>query len=292
MEDYNDVYIDILKPRFNFSEIRGYEEVIERFRDMIVVPMKYPEQLEAAKIAPPTGLIVWGPLGVGKGHMIESAAGEAEVNYMIVRGRECTDHPEVIHKAFDYARKNAPVVLHIMDIDWLAPRRDFDYSWGDGTTTGMPDKKGSEAVHHAIHEEVASVAYDPKIMVCCSAYRIDALDQAFTRNPMLGRKIYVPRPDQHDREEILKYYLRNISMNGLDITKIGKMTDHYIGWDLEALCRKAQLEALERSGKKGIDVTMADFVDSMTKVAAWLSPQMSKDYDRILSEDCIHKYNF
>ncbi len=293
IEDYNDVYIDILKPRFAFAEIAGYEEVIERFRDMVVIPMKYPEQLEAAGIVPPTGLIVWGPLGVGKGHMIESAAGEAGTNYMIIRGRECTDHPEVIHKAFAYARENRPMVIHMMDIDWLAPRKDFDYTWSDGTTDGKPDKLGSEEVHKAVHEEVASVAYEKDIMVCASAYRIDALDQAFTRTTMLGRKIYVPRPDQHDREELFKMYLKDATLaEEVDITKLAEMTDLYIGWDIEALCRKAKLNALQRSQGKSVEVTMDDFKDAKEKVRAWLSPEMAKDYDEIMATDCLHKYNF
>ncbi|MFQ5800719.1 MAG: hypothetical protein ACE5HH_03235, partial [Candidatus Hydrothermarchaeales archaeon] len=90
---YNHTYLDVRKPRFSFGEIAGYEEVKEKFNDMIVVPLKHSKELEKAGIAPPSGVIVWGPLGTGKGHMIEAAAGAADVNYVIIRGRECTDHP-------------------------------------------------------------------------------------------------------------------------------------------------------------------------------------------------------
>ncbi|RMF90789.1 MAG: hypothetical protein D6733_02905, partial [Methanobacteriota archaeon] len=90
---YNHTYLDVRKPRFSFDEIAGYEEVKERFYDMVVLPLKHRKGIKKAGIAPPSGVIVWGPLGTGKGHMIEAAAGAAGVSYLIIRGRECTDHP-------------------------------------------------------------------------------------------------------------------------------------------------------------------------------------------------------
>ncbi len=293
IEDYNNVYLDILEPRFSFDQIAGYEEVKEKFREMIVYPMKFPEALKRAGINPPTGVIVWGPLGVGKGHMIEASAKEVGCNYIIIRGRECTDHPEVIRKGFEWARKNKPVLIHLMDIDWLCPRKDAVYEWSDGTTTGKPDKFGTPEVHKAVHEEVARVAYDPEIIVAASSYRIDVLDQAFTRTSMLGRKIYVPRPSLEDRIEILKYYLRDVKLSSdVDIETLAKKAEYYIGWDLEALCRKAKLMAIERSKGSELVVEMEDLLKAMEKVKPWLSPEMARDYDLIKAEDCIHKYNF
>jgi transitional endoplasmic reticulum ATPase len=294
---YNHTYLDVRKPRFSFDEIVGYEEVKEKFNDMVVVPLKHHSQIEKAGITPPTGVIVWGPLGTGKGHMIEAAAGAAGVNYIIIRGRECTDHPDVVRDGFRFAVENRPCVVHLMDIDWLAPRKDADYSWGDGTASGKPDKFGSEAVHMAVHEEVAKVASLPDVVVMASCYRIDVLDQAFTRTSMLGRKIYVPRPDPKDRTEIIKYYLKEVEISkDVDVETLAKETEYFVGWDIEALCRKAKrkakLIAVERNSQNQPAVTMADFKDALKKVKPWLTPQMVSDYDQIFDEDCIHKYNF
>jgi transitional endoplasmic reticulum ATPase len=291
--DYDRVYLDVLKPRFTFSQIAGYEEVKEKFKEMIVVPLKYPDALKRAGIKPPTGVIVWGPLGSGKMHMIESAAGEAGVNYIVIRGRECTDHPSVIKKGFKLAVENRPCLVHVMDIDWLCPRKDADYSWGDGTTDGKPDKFGSPEVHRTVHKEVAKVAPIEDIMVAASAYRIDVLDQAFTRTTMLGRKIYVPRPNEEDRVEIFRYYLRDLKLGkDVDLKEMARLTDYYVGWDIEALCRKAALNAIERAKGDSVVVNMEDLLQAKKKVRAWLSPEMAAGYDRILAEDCIHKYNF
>jgi SpoVK/Ycf46/Vps4 family AAA+-type ATPase len=291
--NYDRVYLDVLKPRFSFKELAGYEEVKEKFREMIVVPLKYPDALKRAEVKPPTGVIVWGPLGSGKGHMIEAAAGEAGVNYIIIRGRECTDHPNVIHKGFKFAREHRPCVVHLMDIDWLAPRKNANYTWEDGSEDGKPDKFGSPEVHEAVHEEVAKVAPIEDIITAASCYRIDVLDQAFTRTTMLGRKIYVPRPSKHDRAEMFKYYLKDVKLaNDVDFKKLADITKYYVGWDIEALCRKAKLNAVEKGKGDFVEVTMADLLDAQKKVNAWLSPEMAKGYDRIRGEDCIHKYNF
>lgn len=292
LEDYINAYLDILKPRFTFDQIAGYAEVKEKFREMIVYPMKYGDVLRKAGVSPPTGVIVWGPLGVGKGHLIEAAAAEVGCNYFIIRGRECTDMPEVIRRGFKWARENKPAIIHLMDIDWLCPRKDADYTWSDGTTTGKPDKLGSPEVHRAVHEEVARVAYDPEIMVVASSYRIDVLDQALTRTSMLGRKIYVPRPSFEDRLEILKYYLRDVRLEkDVNLEELARKTEYYVGWDLEAVCRKAKLLAIERNRGELI-VGMEDLLRALEKIKPWLSKEMAEDYDRIKAEDCIHKYNF
>lgn len=290
---YERVYLDVLKPRFSFKDFAGYKEVKEKFREMIVVPLKYPDALKLAGVKPPTGVIVWGPLGSGKGHMIEAAAGEAEVNYIIIRGRECSDHPNVIHQGFKFARKHKPCVVHLMDIDWLAPRKNADYTWGDGSEDGKPDKFGSPEVHEAVHKEVAKVAPMEDIITAASSYRMDVLDQAFTRTTMLGRKIYVPKPNKRERAEIFKYYLKDVKLaNGVDLKKLADITKYYVGWDIEALCRKAKLNAVEKSKGDFVEVTMPGLLDAKKKVRAWLSPEMAEGYDRIIAEDCIHKYNF
>jgi transitional endoplasmic reticulum ATPase len=290
---YEQVYLDILKPRFKFEQIAGYEEVKEKFREMVVIPLKYPEALKKAGVKPPTGVIVWGPLGSGKGHMIEAAAAEAGVNYIIIRGRECTDYPEVIKKGFKYAFEKRPCVIHLMDIDWLCPRKDADYEWEDGTTTGKPDKFGSPEVHQTVYQEVAKAAPIEDLMVVASAYRIDVLDQAFTRTTMLGRKIYVPRPSEEDRLKIFEYYLRGVKLGeDVNLREMAKMTEYYVGWDIEALCRRAVLNAVERAEGNSMILNMDDLLQAKKKVKPWLSPEMAKGYDKIKAEDCIHKYNF
>jgi transitional endoplasmic reticulum ATPase len=284
------IYLDILKPRFSFDQIAGYENVKEKMYEMIVVPLKYAEQLKKSKIKPPTGVVVWGPLGSGKGHMIECAAREAEASYVIIRGRECTDNPMAIKKGFELAMENRPCVIHVMDIDWLCPRKDADYTWSDGTTYGTPDKFGSEEVRQTVYKEISRVAQVENVMPVGSCYRIDVLDQAFTRTTMLGRKIYVPRPSKRDRKEIFKYHLRNAKLDSdVDLEKMAGLTKYYVGWDIEAICRKATLMVIERGESF---VRMEDLLKAKEKISAWLSPEMASDYDRIMASDCIHKYNF
>ena len=293
MHPHDHSYLDVRKPEVSFDDIGGYESVKEKFREMIVLPLKYPEALERANIAPPPGVIVWGPLGTGKWHITEAAAKEAGVNFILIRGRECTDCPETIHEGFELARKMRPCVVHVMDIDWLAPRKDADYSWEEGNESGKPDRFGNEETHQAVIEEVSNVAQIKDIITVGSCYRIDVIDQALTRVGMLGRKIYVPPPNSYDRIEILKTYLRDVQLSrDISLEKIAEMTEYYVGWDLEALCRKAKLAAIERSKGDLKEITMDDFVDAIKKVRPWLTPEMAERYEQMFKLDCIHKYNF
>jgi len=212
---------------------------------------------------------------------------------VLIRGRECTDRPDVIHEGFELARKMKPCVVHLMDIDWLAPRRDADYSWEKGDESGKPDRFGTEEVHRAVIEEVSKASPIKDIMTVGSCYRIDVLDTALDRVNMLGRKIYVPSPNRHDRVEILRIYLRDARL-GKDVSleKIAEMTEYYVGWDLEALCRKAKLAAIERSKGTLKEVTMDDFAEALKAVKPWLTPKMAERYEQMYKMDCIHKYNF
>lgn len=286
------VYAEVLKPRFTFDDIAGYGEVKEKFFEILTMPFKYSDALKKAGIKAPTGVIAWGPLGTGKGHMIEAAAAEADVGYVIIRGRECTGQPDAIKRGFELALEVKPSIIHVMDIDWLAPRKDADYTWTDGTTDGKPDKFGSEAVHETVIREVAKLSKVEGVMVGASCYRIDVLDQAFTRVTMIGRKIYAPSPTKEDRKAILKHYFAKAELAGdVDLEKAAKLTENYVGWDLEALCRKAVLNAAKRGGEKE-QVRMPDLMAAAKKVPPWLSPEMARDYTRIREEDCLHKYNF
>jgi SpoVK/Ycf46/Vps4 family AAA+-type ATPase len=179
-----------------------------------------------------------------------------------------------------------------MDIDWLAPRENPDYTWTDGTEANKPDKFGSPEVHEAVLEAVIEVAPIENVICAASCYRIDVLDQAFTRTSMLGRKIYVPRPNPQDRVGIFKYYLKDVKLAGdIDFKKLAELTDYYVGGDIEALCRKAKLDAIDRGKGDLAEITMDDLLGAQKKVRAWLSKEMAADYDRIRGEDCIHKYN-
>ncbi len=293
MHPHDHSYLDVQKPEVSFDDVGGYESVKEKFKEMVVLPLKYPEALERANMAPPPGVIVWGPLGTGKWHLTEAAAKEAGANFVLIRGRECTDRPDAIHEGFELARKMRPCVVHVMDIDWLAPRRDADYSWEKGDESGKPDRFGNEEVHQAVIDEVSKVSSTKDIMTVGSCYRIDVLDTALDRVSMLGRKIYVPSPNRHDRVEILRIYLRDAQLGtGVSPEKIAEMSEYYVGWDLEALCRKAKLAAIERSKGTLKEVTMDDFAEALKAVKPWLTPKMAERYEQMYKMDCIHKYNF
>lgn len=288
---YEHIYVDLREPKISFADIAGYESVKEKFAEMLVFPFKFREAFEKANLALPTGVIVWGPLGAGKGHLIEASAKEAGVNFVIIRGRETTANAEAIREGFRVAKENKPCIIHVMDIDWLAPREDANYKWSDGSEKGKPDKFGTVEVRKALYECVASVAYDRDIMVAASCYRIDVLDQAYTRTGMLGRKIYVPRPGKEDRKKIIMHYLKKMEHENIDFDRLAELTEYYVGWDLEALCRKASLICMNKNGREG-KISMKDFEEALKSVKPWLSKEMAEDYDKIFSQDCQHKYNF
>jgi ATP-dependent 26S proteasome regulatory subunit len=116
------VYYEVRQPRLGWEDIGGYLEVKAALKEMVCLPFVRRAALERMGVTPPSGVMMWGPLGNGITMLAEASAKEAGVTFFYVSGREMLGKPADLEEAFRLAVEEAPCVLYVTDVDWLAPR--------------------------------------------------------------------------------------------------------------------------------------------------------------------------
>lgn len=294
------VYYQVRKPRIGWDDVGGYGPVKEILKEMVSLPLKDTEMIKRMNIEPPAGVLMWGPLGTGIKMLAEASAAEASANYIYVSGQEMLGKAGELKKAFADAEKNAPAVLFVSDVEWLAPRAGADYEWEKGNLRGIPptfaDKELTTAFIQAIDAlqgDSGQPAVSKRVMLVGSCYRIDVVDQAIIKEKSrFNRKVFVPPPGPEDRLEILKIYVARLGDNvagGLDLKAVAERADGFVGWDLENLCKRAALDAVKDGGKK---IGQEHFIQAVSEIQPWLTPGMIEKYYRLRELDCSHYYTF
>lgn len=288
------VYYEIRRPRTTWDDIGGLAEAKAALRQMACLPLMRPADVSRMGLVPPAGILLWGPLGAGLAMLPEACATEAGVTYVYVSGREILGKPEAIVETLREAEREAPAVLYISDLDWLAPQAGASYAWGPGgDERGKPPTFADRAMTDTFLRELdrLQAATAGRLTIIGGTYRIDVVDQALIKDKSrFNRKVFLPPPDAPARRAVLAIYTGRTPNDGrLDLDAIAASTEGYVGWDLENVVKKAALRAIE-AGRGTIG--QEDLVAAVPLVKAWLTPEMSAGYRRIFEADCPHHYNF
>ena len=192
------VYYEIRAPRTTWDDIGGFPEAKRALRQMACLPLQRPGDLKTMNLTPPAGIFLWGPLGNGLAMLPEACATEAGVSYVYVSGREILGKPDAIEETFREAEREAPAVLYISDLDWIAPLPGADYSWGPGgNERGKPPAFADRAMTDTFLRELdrLQAATAGRLAIIGSAYRIDVVDQALIKDKSrFNRKVFLPPP--------------------------------------------------------------------------------------------------
>lgn len=288
----NRIYYEVKKPALTWDDIGGLEGPKKIVREMVSLPLLKGDLLAEHNLTLPSGVIIWGPLGVGITMLAEAAASDAGVSYVYISGQEMLGKPDQMEEAFKDAELEAPCVLYISDTEWLAPRAGCDYEWGPGNFRGKPPTFADRELTEAFIRLIDSIEHRSDIMLVGSAYRVDTVDQAIIKEKRrFNRKVFVGPPSVADREGMLKIYLARIPTLGgsVDAADLAARTEGFVGWDIENLCKRAVLNAVERDSAR---VEMEDFLAGVHQVEPWLTPDMIRKYNEIFNDDCPHHYAF
>jgi len=258
---------------------------------MVSFVVKNLDRLENMGIEPPSGVMIWGPLGTGITMLAEAAASDAGATFVYVSGQEVLGKGGDLEEAFRVAIYEAPSVLFVSDVEWLCPRPGADYSWKDGNERGKPPTFATPDLTRKFIELIDEVCRVKTVRLVGSCYRIDTVDQAVIKEKTrFNRKVFVPPPESGDRREILAIYAGRVPMgDDVDLDVIAEKCVGYVGWDVENLVRQAAVCAIERGSPL---VEMKDFLAAMEKIEPWLSPDMVEKYYEIYRADCPHHYHF
>ena len=245
--------------KYTFDNVAGLceeKDELEEIVDFLKYPAKYIEV--GARI--PKGVILVGPPGTGKTLLAKAIAGEAGVPFFSISGSDFVEMfvgvgASRVRDLFEEAKKNAPCIVFIDEIDAVARRR------GTGMGGGHDER---EQTLNQLLVEMDGFGVNEGIIVMAATNRVDILDPAILRPGRFDRKVYVGRPDVKGREEILEVHAKNKPLgDDVNLERVAQTTAGFAGADLENLLNEAAIQAAKHDRKY---ITQADIEKSFIKV--------------------------
>ena len=240
----------------NVAGLREEKEELEEIVDFLRSPRKYTKL--GARI--PKGVLLVGPPGTGKTLLAKAIAGEAGVPFFSISGSDFVEMfvgvgASRVRDLFEEAKKNAPCIVFIDEIDAVARRR------GTGIGGGHDER---EQTLNQLLVEMDGFGVNDGIIVMAATNRVDILDPAIMRPGRFDRKVHVGRPDIGGREEILKVHAKNKPLgDDVDLQQIAQTTAGFTGADLENLLNEAAIVAAREDRAY---IVQADIRRSFVKV--------------------------
>ena len=224
----------------NYDDVGGMEDTIRALREMVELPLRYPELFTRLGVDPPKGVLLHGPPGTGKTRLAQAVANESDAEFFIINGPEIMgsgygESEKRLREVFEGAARASPAIIFIDEIDSIAPKR---------TQVAGEAEKRLVAQMLTLMDGLEARS---NIVVIAATNRPDAIDEALRRPGRFDREIVVGVPDQRGRREILAIHTRGMPLeNGVDLTELARMTHGFVGADLAALAREAAIDAVRR----------------------------------------------
>lgn len=267
------------KTRVTFNEVAGVDEAKQELVE-IVEFLKQPKKFADLGAKIPKGVLLVGPPGTGKTLLARAVAGEAGVPFFSISGSEFVEMfvgvgASRVRDLFDTAKKNAPCLIFIDELDAVGRQR------GAGLGGGHDER---EQTLNQLLVEMDGFETNSGIIVMAATNRADILDPALLRPGRFDRKVVVDRPDLIGREEILKIHARNKPLNGVDLKVLARRTPGFAGADLENLLNEAAILAARKGQKK---ITMLECEEAIDRVV--MGPEKK---NRVLTEEDLEVFAY
>ncbi|MDI7775278.1 ATP-dependent zinc metalloprotease FtsH [Asticcacaulis sp. EMRT-3] len=264
------------KNRVTFKEVAGVEEAKEDLQEVVDF-LKDPSKFQKLGGKIPKGALLVGPPGTGKTLLARAVAGEAGVPFFSISGSDFVEMfvgvgASRVRDMFEQAKKNAPCIIFIDEIDAVGRHRGAGHGGGN-------DER--EQTLNQLLVEMDGFEANEGIIMIAATNRPDVLDSALLRPGRFDRQVTVPNPDLTGREAILRVHMKPVPLAvDVDVKVIARGTPGFSGADLANLVNEAALMAARKDRKL---VTMRDFEDAKDKVmmgAERKSMAMSEDEKR------------
>jgi len=262
--------------KVSYEDIGGLQPQIRKIREMIELPLKYPQIFERLGIEPPKGVFLYGPPGTGKTLIARAVANETEAYFTHMSGPEIMgkfygESEARLRGIFEEAEKKAPAIIFIDEIDAIAPKRE--------------EMGGEKQVERRVVAQLLALMDGLEsrgdVIVIAATNIPNIIDPALRRPGRFDREISIDIPDRKGRLEILSIHTRGMPLaEDVQLTKLAEITHGFVGADLGALAREAAMSALRKilpeidfqmeeipyETLMQLQVTMADFLEAMKEV--------------------------
>ncbi len=261
--------------RISYEDVGGLKRELGSIREMIELPLRYPEIFEQLGIDAPKGVLMHGPPGCGKTLIARAVANETDAKFFTLSG------PEIMHKyygeseahlrqIFESASK-APSIIFLDEIDAIAPKR---------TALGSEQQVERRVVSQLL-TLMDGLDARGQVIVIGATNLPDAIDPALRRPGRFDREIVIGVPDRPARAEVLKIHTRGMPLaEDVDLDRLAQVTHGFVGADLQSLAREAamvrlrtlfpdidfEMPYLPDAILEGLTVGMADFLQALTVV--------------------------
>lgn len=249
-------------PQESYTDIGGLEDQITEIKEAVELPLKRPDLFIRIGIDPPKGVLLHGPPGTGKTLLAKAVAHETNAHFMRVVGSELVqkyigEGARLVRELFDLAKKRAPTIIFIDEIDAV------------GASRTEANTSGDREVQRTLMQLLAGMdGFENRgdVKIIGATNRIDILDRALLRPGRFDRIIEIPLPDVKGRLSILKVHTRNLTMDdSVKLDEISALTEGKNGADLKAICMEAGMFAIR---KERTSISHQDFLLAIEKVAS------------------------
>ena len=262
--------------KLTYEDIGGLGDQVKRIREMIELPLRFPQVFARLGIDPPKGVLLHGPPGCGKTLIARAIANETDATFFQISG------PEIMHKfygeseahlrsIFEGAKKNAPSILFLDELDAIAPKRE--------------DLGGEKQVERRVVGQLLALMDGleerGQVIIIGATNLPNALDPALRRPGRFDREIVIPIPDKNGRRQILTIHTRGMPFSDdVDLDRLAFLTHGFVGADLAALAREGAMYAIRRlmpsidfarevipeEAILALEVTMDDFLNALREI--------------------------
>ena len=239
-----DVY-DAERTGLTLSDVAGMDEVKNRLEAAFLAPMRNPELRKLYSKSLRGGLLLYGPPGCGKTFIARAVAGELGARFISVSFADLIDmfvgqSERNIHELFDIARRNAPCVVFLDEVDAIGQKR-----------SQLRNTPMRSAVNQLLLELDNVTGDNNGVFLLAATNHPWDVDSALRRPGRFDRTLLVLPPDAHAREGVFRFHLRDRPVAGIDLVRLSKLTDGYSGADIAHICESAAERALLDSVRSG-----------------------------------------
>ncbi len=257
-----------------YDDIGGMAATIDQLREMVELPLRYPELFQRLGVDPPKGVLLHGPPGTGKTRLARAVANESDASFFLINGPEIMgsaygESEKKLREVFEEANANAPSIVFIDEIDSIAPKR--------GQVSGEAEKR----LVAQLLTVMDGLEARANVVIIAATNRPEAIDEALRRPGRFDREIVIGVPDERGRREILGIHTRGMPLAAdIDLAELARTTHGFVGADMAALTREAAIEAIRRIMPKlnledraipaevldTLSVTRDDFLEALKRV--------------------------
>ncbi|DAC31607.1 MAG TPA: AAA family ATPase [Candidatus Poseidoniales archaeon] len=248
------------KPSVTFDDVGGLEEQIIQIREAVELSFTNRDDFERFSIDPPKGVLLTGPPGTGKTMLAKAVANSTNAVFLGLVASELAqkyigEGGRLVREIFDLARKRAPAIVFIDELDAIGSKR------LDSATSG--DREVQRTLMQLL-SELDGFAPLEDVKIIAATNRPELLDSALLRPGRFDRIVEIPLPDEDGRLSILRVHTKNTPIsNRIKLEEIASKTDGFSGAEIKSLVVEAGVSAISKGRKK---ITKSDFLNSLEKL--------------------------